>query len=370
MVENYPILTLVPPLLAIVLVVATRKVLLSLGLGVVSAALLIEGFSPWATVKQVAGAFTDLFWLDGELNTTKVYILVFTLMLGVITAFIMMSGGTRAFADWAQERIKTRRGATMLPAALGVAIFVDDYFNALAVGQVSRPVTDTHRVSRAKLAYIVDSTSAPVAVLVPFSSWGAFILGLIGTEVAASSLETSDVGAFVQAAGANYYAFAALLLVGVVATTSLDLGPMRAEERRAIMDGQPFDGSEEIPGQLAEDLPVHRPGAKLALIMPFVIAGRRCVRRDRLDGPAFGWVLVGGRHPRRDRRHLRPDRRGRARPVGGDLLLRPRHLRESEVRHEHLRPRLGGGREVDAACRQHLDARLDAGSADRGARHR
>lgn len=271
MVDSYPILTLVPPLLAIGLVVATRKVLLSLGLGVVSAALLIEGFSPWGTVKQVVGAFTDLFWLDGALNTTKVYILIFTLMLGVITAFIMMSGGTRAFADWAQERIKTRRGAAMLPAALGVAIFVDDYFNALAVGQVSRPVTDTHRVSRAKLAYIVDSTSAPVAVLVPFSSWGAFILGLIGTEVAASSLETSDVGAFMQAAGANYYAFAALLLVGVVATMSLDLGPMRTEERRAIMEGQPFDGSEEIPGQLAEDLPVHRPGAKLALIMPFVL---------------------------------------------------------------------------------------------------
>ncbi len=271
MVENYPILTLVPPLVAIGLVVATRKVLLSLGLGVVAAALLIESFSPWGTVKQVVGAFTDLFWMDGEVNTTKVYILIFTLMLGVITAFIMMSGGTRAFADWAQERIKTRRGATMLPAGLGLAIFVDDYFNALAVGQVSRPVTDTHRVSRAKLAYMVDSTSAPVAVLVPFSSWGAFILGLIGTEVAASSLETTDVGAFMQAAGANYYAFAALLLVGVVAIRGLDLGPMRAEERRAIMEGKPFNTDEEIPGQLSADLPVHRPGAKLALIMPFVL---------------------------------------------------------------------------------------------------
>ena len=271
MVDNYPILTLVPPLLAIGLVVATRRVLLSLGLGVVSAAILVEDFSPWGAVKQVVGAFTDLFWLDGALNTTKVYILIFTLMLGVITAFIMMSGGTRAFADWAQERIKTRRGATRLPAGLGMAIFVDDYFNALAVGQVSRPVTDAHQVSRAKLAYMVDSTSAPVAVLVPFSSWGAFILGLVGTEVAASSLDTTDIGAFMQAAGANYYAFAALLLVGVVATISLDLGPMRTEERRAILKNQPFDGSEAIPGQLAEDLPVHRPGAKLALIMPFLL---------------------------------------------------------------------------------------------------
>ena len=271
MVDSYPILTLVPPVLAIGLVVATRKVLLSLGLGVVTAALLIEGFSPWGTLKQVLGAFADIFWVDGAMNTTKVYILVFTLMLGVITAFIMMSGGTRAFADWAQTKIKTRRGATMLPAGLGVAIFVDDYFNALAVGQVSRPVTDTHRVSRAKLAYLVDSTAAPVAVLAPFSSWGAFILGLIGTEVAASTLDTSDISAFLQAAGANYYAFAALLLVALVATMQLDLGPMRTEERRAILEGETFDDSEDIPGQLAEDLPVHRPGAKLALIVPFAL---------------------------------------------------------------------------------------------------
>jgi tetracycline resistance efflux pump len=271
MLDNYPVLTLLPPLVAIGLVLATRKVLLSLGLGVVTAALLIEGFSPWETVQQVVGAFVDIFWIDGAVNTTKVYILVFTLMLGVITAFIMMSGGTQAFADWAQEKIKTRRGATMLPAGLGVAIFVDDYFNALAVGQVSRPVTDRHQVSRAKLAYLVDSTSAPVAVLAPFSSWGAFIIGLIATEVAASTLDVSDINAFLQAAAANYYAFAALLLVAVVATVGLDLGPMRGEEKRAIHEGEVFDDSQEIPGQLAEDLPVHRPGAKLALIVPFVL---------------------------------------------------------------------------------------------------
>lgn len=271
MLEDFPALTLLPPLLAIGLVVATRKVLLSLGLGVVTAALLVEGFSPWETVTRVLRAFGDIFWVDGAVNTTKVYILVFTLMLGVITALIMMSGGIRAFAEWAQRRIRTRRGATMLPAGLGVAIFVDDYFNALAVGQVSRPVTDARRVSRAKLAYLVDSTSAPVAVLAPFSSWGAFILGLIGAEVAASSLEMSDIEAFLQAAGANYYAFGALLMVALVVALRLDLGPMRTEERRALLEGECFDDSEDIPGQLSGDLPVHRPGAKLALIVPFVL---------------------------------------------------------------------------------------------------
>lgn len=171
MVESYEILSLVPPLLAIGLVVATRKVLLSLGLGVLSAAFLVAGGSPWGTVELVASAFAEIFWVDGGLNTTYVYILAFTLTLGVITAFILMSGGTEAFADWAQERIRTRRGAVVLPALLGMAIFIDDYFNALTLGQVTRPVTDRYRVSRAKLTYLVDSTSAPVAVLVPFSSW-------------------------------------------------------------------------------------------------------------------------------------------------------------------------------------------------------
>jgi tetracycline resistance efflux pump len=270
-VDSYPVLSLVPPLLAIGLVVATRKVVLSLGLGVLSAAFLVAGGSPWGTVELVAGAFGDIFWSDGALNTTYVYILVFTLALGVITAFIMMSGGTRAFADWAQERIGSRRGATFLPALLGAAIFIDDYFNALAVGQVSRPVTDRYRVSRAKLTYLVDSTSAPVAVLVPFSSWGAYILGIFGPIVAESSLEASDVGAFVRAAAANYYAFGALALVALVVTLGIDLGPMRREERRALLDGDTFDDSEEIPGQLAEDLPVHRPGAKRALIVPFLL---------------------------------------------------------------------------------------------------
>ena len=271
MVDSYPVLTLAPPLLAIGLVLATRRVLLSLGLGVVSAAFLVAGGNPIGTLRGVATAFAELFWVDGALNTTYVYILVFTLVLGVITAFVMMSGGTQAFADWAQTRIRSRRGALMLPAVLGVVIFIDDYFNALAVGQVGRPVTDSHRISRAKLTYLVDSTSAPVAVLAPFSSWGAYILGLIAPIVAESTLGTGDVIAFLQAAGANYYAFAALLLVFLTVTFGIDLGPMRREERRALVDGQPFDGSETIPGQLSADLPVHRPGAKRALVVPFLL---------------------------------------------------------------------------------------------------
>lgn len=172
MVEDLPILTILPPVLAIALVLLTRRVLLSLGVGVVAGAMLIADFAPLRTLRLTWSALLVIFWDEGSVNTGYVYILLFCLMLGIIAALILMSGGTQAFSDWAVRRITTRRGAKLLPAVLGIVIFVDDYFNALAVGQVSRPVTDKHRVSRAQLAYIVDSTSAPVAVLAPFSSWG------------------------------------------------------------------------------------------------------------------------------------------------------------------------------------------------------
>ena len=271
MVDSAPILTLVPPLLAIVLVIATRKVLLSLGLGVVSAAFLTADLDPLETGRLVLTSFTGIFWTEGAVNTEKVYILAFTALLGVIAAFIMMSGGTRAFADWAARRIRTRRGSLFLPTILGLVIFIDDYFNALAVGQVSRPLTDRHRVSRAKLTYLVDSTSAPIAVLMPFSSWGAYILGVVGPIVAASALSMSAVQAMFTIAAVNYYAWAALLTVILTVALSIDLGAMRTEERRALVDGDPHGDDADIPGQLSEDLPVHRHGAANALVVPFVL---------------------------------------------------------------------------------------------------
>lgn len=271
MTESTPILTILPPLVAIVLVIWTKKVLLSLGAGVLASALLVADLAPLETLRLIGTSVAGIFWADGAVNTTYVYILVFTLTLGVIAALIMMSGGSQAFSDWAIQRIRTRRGAQVLAAALGIIIFIDDYFNALAVGQVARPVTDRHHVARAKLAYLIDSTSAPVAVLAPFSSWGASIIGIMAPIVATSTLAVSDVEAFLGAAGMNYYAISAILLVWVVVLLQLDIGPMRKEERRAIAEGQTFDASEEIPGELAQDLPTHEPGAKRALIVPFLL---------------------------------------------------------------------------------------------------
>ncbi|MGD8149765.1 Na+/H+ antiporter NhaC family protein [Ornithinimicrobium sp. Y1694] len=271
MVDDNQFLTILPPVLAIVLVLLTRKVLLSLGAGVLASALLVAGWNPLETLRLVWEAFAVIFWEDGGVNTYYVYILIFTLLLGVIAALIMMSGGTKAFSDWAVQRIRTRRGAKILPAILGIVIFIDDYFNALAVGQVSRPVTDKHNVSRAKLAYVVDSTSAPVAVLAPFSSWGASIIGIMAPILAASTLSVSDVEAFLGAAAMNYYAIVAVLMVWVVILLHVEIGPMRTEERRAIQEGQTYNKDETIPGELAEDLPVHEPGAKRALVIPFAL---------------------------------------------------------------------------------------------------
>ncbi len=264
------IVSVIPPLLAIILVIATRKVVLSLGLGVLSAAFIVAGYAPLETLRLVWTSFAGLFWSDGSVNTGKVFILIFTLALGVIASLVLMAGGSAAFSKWATQRIKTRRGAQGMAAGLGVTIFVDDYFNALAVGQVSRPVTDRLKVARAKLAYLIDSTSAPVAVLMPFSSWGAYIIGLMAPIVAASTLDQSNVEVFIKSAGMNYYAIAALLTVLLVVLLQIDVGPMRREERRAIEEDEPFDSSEDIPGELAEDLPVQKPGAKRALIIPFL----------------------------------------------------------------------------------------------------
>ena len=271
MVEDLPVLTLLPPVVAIVLVLVTKRVLLSLGAGVVLSALLVAGWNPLETLRLVWGAFARIFWDEGAVNTYYVYILVFTILLGIIAALIMMSGGTKAFSDWAVERIRTRRGAKVLPAVLGIVIFIDDSFNALAVGQVSRPVTDKHNVSRAKLAYVVDSTSAPVAVLAPFSSWGASIIGIMAPSLATSTLAVSDVEAFLGAAAMNYYAIVAVLMVWVVILLHVEIGPMRAEERRAIEEGRTYAKGQTIPGELAEDLPVHEPGAKRALVIPFLV---------------------------------------------------------------------------------------------------
>ncbi|MDN6350977.1 MAG: Na+/H+ antiporter NhaC family protein, partial [Yaniella sp.] len=227
MLDAYPILTLLPPLVAIILVIVTKKVLISLGAGILTAGLLLADFNPITMVVTVGEAILRLVWVDDAINWYTILIVAFLFQLGIITALVMMSGGASSFTEWAAKRIRKRRGAKVLTGLLGMLIFIDDYFNALAVGQVARPITDRYRISRAKLAYLIDSSSAPVVVLMPLSSWGASIMGIMAPLLASSALMLTQVEAFVLSAAMNYYAIAALVLLWLTILMGLDFGSMR-----------------------------------------------------------------------------------------------------------------------------------------------
>ncbi|MGD6832501.1 Na+/H+ antiporter NhaC family protein [Sutcliffiella halmapala] len=268
------IYTLIPPVLAILMVILTRRVLLSLGAGILASALLLADFNPITMLVLIWDTVLGLFYSveDKELNLWNIYILIFLVILGIITAFISLTGGSRAFGDWAQKKIKTRRGSKFLTAILGIIIFIDDYFNALAVGQISRPLTDRHKVSRAKLAYLIDSTSAPICVVSPISSWGAVIIGTIGTDVLLKQgiNNISAFSAFMQIIPMNLYVFSALLMVFVVCFFNFNIGPMKKHEDRAMETGQLYDPEKEVPGELADDLPTSTKGTIGYLVWPIV----------------------------------------------------------------------------------------------------
>ncbi len=162
-------------------------------------AVLLNDWSIGNTVGYVSSQVSSVFIEDGGINTWNMSIVGFLILLGMTTALLTLSGGTRAFAEWAQTRVKSKRGSKLLAAFLGVFIFVDDYFNSLAVGAISRPVTDRFYVSRAKLAYILDSTAAPMCVIMPASSWGAYIITIIGGILVSHGItEYSALGAYVR----------------------------------------------------------------------------------------------------------------------------------------------------------------------------
>ncbi|ASK61109.1 sodium:proton antiporter [Virgibacillus phasianinus] len=264
--------SLVPPLLAIIMVLLTKRVLLSLGVGIIAAAFFIKSFDVLASLTIIWDAFKGVFVADGHLNQWNVFILLFVLILGILTAFISMMGGTRAFGEWMIKRVKTRIGAQVMTAILGIIVFVDDYFNSLTVGQVARPVTDKHRVSRAKLSYIVDSTSAPVCVIAPVSSWGAYIIGLIGTVLATNNItEYSAFSAFIQIIPMNFYVWAALGVVFVIAIRQADFGPMKKHENLAAKTGQVMGKDSKDKIDTASNLPISKIGRISDLVAPIIV---------------------------------------------------------------------------------------------------
>ncbi|MDP0588354.1 MAG: Na+/H+ antiporter NhaC family protein [Candidatus Endonucleobacter bathymodioli] len=243
---SHSALSLVVPTISILLVIVTRKVLLSLGVSILVGSLLLTGYSPLESITYTARSFGEIFWKDG-LNENNFFIVLFLLLLGVITSLINLSGGTRAFGKWARSRVKSRQGAQLSIVLLGFLIFIDDYFNSLAVGSISRPLADGYRISRAKLAYLIDSTAAPVCVIVPMSSWGAYIIGLIGSIMIAHGVyDMSAMEAFLTMVPMNFYAVFALAMVLATACLDLNVGAMRSHEDRAHF-GELYDPAKGIP---------------------------------------------------------------------------------------------------------------------------
>ncbi|WP_249871188.1 Na+/H+ antiporter NhaC family protein [Oceanobacillus saliphilus] len=267
------IFSLIPALLMLVLVMLTRKVLLSLGAGIIVGALFIHDFNIIASVSEIWTVFYEIFVSEGALNTGNLLLLGFLILLGMMTAFLQASGGSRAFGEWMMKRIKTRTGAQIMTSVLGLIIFIDDYFNSLAVGQIARPLTDRHKISRAKLAYIIDSTSAPVTVISPISSWGAYIIGILGGLFAANGItDIQPLTAFIQMIPLNLYAFSAILLVFMVAYLKLDIGPMRKHEKRAMETGALLDPEQDkVPGDLSDAFTPHKAGKIYHLILPIIV---------------------------------------------------------------------------------------------------
>ncbi|MBQ8802110.1 MAG: Na+/H+ antiporter NhaC family protein [Tyzzerella sp.] len=213
---------LVPPLVAIILALITKEVYSSLFIGILVGGLFYSGFSFEGTITHI---YEDGFIavLTDEYNMG---ILIFLVILGAMVCLMNRAGGSAAFGRWAGQHIKSRVGAQLATVALGVLIFIDDYFNCLTVGSVMRPVTDKHNVSRAKLSYLIDATAAPVCIIAPISSWAAAVTSCVeghnGFEI------------FIKAIPYNFYALLTIVMMIVIITMKMDYGPMKKHEDNAI----------------------------------------------------------------------------------------------------------------------------------------
>ena len=260
--------SLVPPLLAIVLALVTKEVYSSLFIGVVMGALLYTGFHPW-------NAFVALF--DIMKNSMNLNILIFDVLLGMIIVLMSKSGGSAAYGKWAGNKIKSKKSAMLATTGLGVLIFVDDYFNCLTVGSVMRPVTDRFKVSRAKLAYIIDATAAPVCIIAPISSWAAAVNSYVPEDAGISGFQL-----FLRTIPYNLYAILTLLMVFTIILTGLDFGLMKKHEKNAAAGDLFTSGGEEFEQVKEEEISSN--GKVIDLVLPVLV----------LIGTAIGAMIYTG----------------------------------------------------------------------------
>ena len=259
---------LLPALIAIGLALITKEVYSSLFIGILSGGILYARFKPFITFDAVIN--------DGLIEAVSgtAGIFIFLVELGIIVALINKAGGSAAFGRWAEKNIKSRVGAMLASFVLGVLIFVDDYFNCLTVGSVMRPVTDEKKVSRAKLAYIIDATAAPICMIAPISSWAA--------AVASYAEEGEGLSLFIKAIPYNFYSILTIVFVLTIVLTKVDYGPMKLHEMNAMLNGDLYTSGDRVESEASLE---NDKGTLYDLIVPIVILIVSCV---------FGLVYVGG----------------------------------------------------------------------------
>lgn len=227
--DNFGLLALVPPLLTVALAVWTKDVVISLFLGILSGTMIVAGGNPFFAVVKLTDLLASML-ADGW----NIRIVLFCGLLGALVGMWNRTGAALAFGKWAASKLKTRRGVAMFSWVFGIIIFLDDYFNSLTIGACMKPVCDEKRISRAKLAFILDSTAAPVCILAPISSWVITVMSYTKSSQGFDTLGIGEFEFFIRSIPYNIYALLAIAFVGIVAFTGRDFGPMARSESRAL----------------------------------------------------------------------------------------------------------------------------------------
>ena len=262
--------SLLPPIVAIVLALISKEVYSSLFLGCLVGALLYTQFAPWDTIVTLVGA--DYGIISVLADGGNMGIIVFLVTLGIMVDLMNKGGGSEAFGRWAKKTVHTRCGAQLLTMLLGVLIFVDDYFNCLTVGAVMRPVTESHKISRAKLAYVIDSTAAPVCMIAPVSSWAAAVSGYV------QSPSINGIELFLKQIPWNYYCLLTLLMIVIISVLNIDYGSMLTHEYNAQVKDDLFT-TPERPFAGADDYEAPSKGKSsvLDLLVPVIVLIAVCI---------------------------------------------------------------------------------------------
>lgn len=267
------LLSLLPAVIAILLALITKEVYSSLVIGIIAGGIIYAGGSFEGTLNHV---INDGF-IANVADPYNIGIIIFLILLGALVSMMNKAGGSAAFGRWATAHIKSRVGAQLATIALGVLIFVDDYFNCLTVGSVMRPVTDAHKISRSKLAYLIDATAAPVCIIAPISSWAAAVAGF-----AKSAGEANGIRLFIRAIPYNYYALFTIVMMITLALLRFDFGPMRKHEKNAVEKDDLFTSGMK---QAVDRLEVNEKGKVIDLVIPVIMLIICCV---------VGMVYSGG----------------------------------------------------------------------------